>query len=351
MNKGKREEFPDNWAELRDLARENFKQSNLAAADSWTHLAGNEEMINTKKRNYRALDEIGFHLKTIHQANRDNVDTRICLLGQDVEIPIAVAPMSAGINDVCENVFLEIGEGSKLAGSVASIGYPNSIQNIKSIVSTGAPVFHIIKPLKELDRLIDLIKQAEDMNCFAVGIDVDSIMGLRVEGGKKLFDELCRPLTIEELKIIREQVKIPFIIKGIMSVEDAQKCLEIGANAIVVSNHAGYSLDYSLSSLEVLPKISSSVGHQMQIIFDSGVRLGGDVLKALALGADAVLIGQMALWGLAIGRREGLAWILRQMEDELKRTMVLTGVKKLSEADKNILVPLGDIGENILEQL
>ena len=349
MSENKRKEYPDNWAELRLLAQDKIKQKIPARVDNWTHVTGGAETGATWKRNFQALDEVGFHMKTIHSIDTANVKTNINLLGKNLNHPVAIAPMASAVNDVSENGFVEMGEGAKIAGAAASIGYPNSTESVQKMVSTGAPVFQIIKPLKEIDKLIKLLRQAEDMNCFAVGVDTDSIAGLKPEGDKILFNNICRTLTLKELKTVRESVNVPFIIKGVMSVEDAQACLEIGADAIIVSNHAGFSLDYSLSSIEALPEIVDTVGEKMQIIFDSGIRRGSDILKAFALGADAVMIGRLALWGLAIGERDGLAWVLQLLEEELKRSMVLTGVQNLNEVNKSILLPLGDIGRNLLK--
>jgi isopentenyl diphosphate isomerase/L-lactate dehydrogenase-like FMN-dependent dehydrogenase len=118
----------------------------------------------------------------------------------------------------------------------------------------------------------------------------------------------------------------------------------------VVSTHAGYALDYCLSSLEALPGIVKVADNKMKVILDSGIRRGSDIIKALALGADAVLIGRMALWGLTVGKGEGLSWILKLMADEMKRIMLLTGAEKLSDLNREILLPLDSLGDRILSQ-
>ena len=130
--------------------------------------------------------------------------------------------------------------------------------------------------------------------------------------------------------------------------EDAQAAVEIGADAIVVSNHAGYSQDYCEASLEALPVIKSAVGDKMKLILDSGIRRGSDIVKALALGADAVLIGRMALWGLLLGESEGLSWLLNLMSGEIKRNMILLGAQKVSDLNKDMLIPLDSLGDRIL---
>jgi 4-hydroxymandelate oxidase len=125
--------------------------------------------------------------------------------------------------------------------------------------------------------------------------------------------------------------------------------MELGADAIVVSTHGGSALDYSPSSLEVLPDIVRVVDHKMKVLFDSGIRRGSDIVKALALGADAVLIGRMALWGLVLGQAKGLEWILELLAEEMRRIMVLLGAGKIGDLDRKALVPLNHIGDRILK--
>ena len=129
----------------------------------------------------------------------------------------------------------------------------------------------------------------------------------------------------------------PFVLKGIMSVEDAKRAVEIGASAIVISNHGGRQLDSSPATIEMLPKIVDAVGGQIEIILDSGIRRGTHVLKALALGADACMIGRPYLYGLAAGGQPGVARALQLLRAEIELAMKLMGCRNLSEVTLDCL--------------
>jgi 4-hydroxymandelate oxidase len=132
--------------------------------------------------------------------------------------------------------------------------------------------------------------------------------------------------------------KLPFILKGVLSVEDAEKALAIGAGGIVVSNHAGVVIDYAAHPLEVLPEIKKLIGNRMPIFVDSGFRRGSDVMKALALGADAVLVGWALVMGLAANGSQGVTEMVDILTAELQRIMSVTGCRRVSDIDSGILV-------------
>ncbi|TNE86125.1 MAG: alpha-hydroxy-acid oxidizing protein [Gammaproteobacteria bacterium] len=129
----------------------------------------------------------------------------------------------------------------------------------------------------------------------------------------------------------------PFVIKGIMSVEDAKRAVDIGASAIVISNHGGRQLDSSPATIEMLPKIADAVGGQIELILDSGIRRGTHVLKALALGADACMIGRSYLYGLAAGGQPGVARALQLLRAEIELDMKLMGCRQLSDVTTDCL--------------
>jgi isopentenyl diphosphate isomerase/L-lactate dehydrogenase-like FMN-dependent dehydrogenase len=343
-----KEKFPTEWSEIRSLVRAKLQEKRPGNRDNWTHVSGGCESGASWRRNMDAYEGLGFVVKTIHGVRPEEVDLSVEILGTRWDLPVAVAPMSSAIHDLCENAFAELAGGVRAAGTAAGIGYPNGPEVHRRMVEAGAPVFRILKPLRKTDALVEALKSAEDAGCFAAGIDIDSAAGIKPGGDASHYGDLSRSLTREELREIRKCIRIPFILKGVMSTEDALAAMEIGADAIVVSNHAGYALDYCLSPLEVLPGIVRAVGGRMTILVDSGIRRGSDVLKALALGCDAVLIGRLAIWGLLMGCGEGLAWIFRLMAEEMGRIMVLTGTKKLRDLDRRCLVPLNGLGDRIL---
>jgi L-lactate dehydrogenase (cytochrome) len=145
------------------------------------------------------------------------------------------------------------------------------------------------------------------------------------------------PFTWDDVAWIRQQWSGPFIVKSILSAEDARSCVEAGADAVIVSNHGGRQLESTPSSLSVLPEVVAAVGSQVEVLMDGGVRRGGDALKAIALGARAVLIGRPYLYGLMAAGEEGVLRILRIMYEDMARTMVLMGCQKVTDLDPSWL--------------
>jgi isopentenyl diphosphate isomerase/L-lactate dehydrogenase-like FMN-dependent dehydrogenase len=136
---------------------------------------------------------------------------------------------------------------------------------------------------------------------------------------------------------LRKMAKVPLIVKGIVTGEDARLCLEHGVDAIFVSNHGGRSLDYGPATLEVLPEIADAVQGRVPILFDSGIRRGSDILKALALGASAVGLGRTPLWGLAAYGAPGVQRILEILQAELVQAMAANGRPTLASIDRSLV--------------
>ncbi|KAH7021848.1 FMN-dependent dehydrogenase [Ilyonectria destructans] len=143
--------------------------------------------------------------------------------------------------------------------------------------------------------------------------------------------------TWEDLKLLRENWDGPIILKGVLSVEDALLALRYGVDGLVVSNHGGRQIDGGVASLEMLPEIVDSVGDKTTIMFDSGIRTGSDIIKALALGAQAVFVGRPALYGLGIAGEEGAYEVLAGLLTEMDQCMAIAGFKTISELKKSIL--------------
>jgi lactate 2-monooxygenase len=145
-------------------------------------------------------------------------------------------------------------------------------------------------------------------------------------------------LTWDKLTQLRDMTSLPILVKGILHPDDAREAVERGAGGIVVSNHGGRQIDGEIASLEALPGIVDAVGDRAAILLDSGIRGGADAFKALALGADAVLIGRPYLWGLALGGEQGVEAVLRMLLAELDLTMALSGHTRPDELAPNVLV-------------
>jgi lactate 2-monooxygenase len=143
--------------------------------------------------------------------------------------------------------------------------------------------------------------------------------------------------TWERLAWLRETTSLPILLKGILHPDDAREALRRGVDGVVVSNHGGRQVDGAIAALDALGPIADAVGDEMAVLFDSGIRSGADVVKALALGADAVLLGRPFLWGLALDGQSGVETVLRTLLAELDLTMVLTGNMSLGDLDRAVL--------------
>ena len=145
-------------------------------------------------------------------------------------------------------------------------------------------------------------------------------------------------LTWDDVDWLKSASPLPLIIKGIMTAEDAVLAVEHGVAGIVVSNHGGRQLDSTLGSLDALPDVVAAVRGRIEVYLDGGIRRGTDVLKALALGAKAVLLGRPVLWGLALGGADGVRAVLDQLRTELDTAMALTGRATVKDIDANVVV-------------
>ena len=154
----------------------------------------------------------------------------------------------------------------------------------------------------------------------------------------KYVAELLDPsVTWKDIAWLRSLTSLPLVLKGIMTAEDATLAVENGVNGIVVSNHGGRQLDSTLGTLDALPEIVDAVHGRAEVYMDGGIRRGTDVLKALALGAKAVLVGRSPLWGLALGGAEGVRAVLEHLRNEFALAMALTGRSTVAQIDRGLV--------------
>ncbi len=146
-------------------------------------------------------------------------------------------------------------------------------------------------------------------------------------------------LNWDDLAQLRKMTSLPIVIKGIQHPDDAREAVRCGIDGIVVSNHGGRQVDGAIASLDALPAIAAEVGDELTVLFDSGVRGGADVLKALALGADAVCLGRPYIWGLALDGQAGVETVLKMVLAELDLTMALCGLTRPEEIGPQLLAP------------
>ncbi len=279
------------------------------------------------------------NMKLIHEVIEP--DTSTSLLGLPMAMPVLAAPiggvsfnMGGGMSeeDYASAVVTGCAE-SGLAGCTGD-GVPDEIHQsgFSAIRAAGGRGIPFIKPWDD-EELFTKIRNAEDTGAPGIGMDIDAagLITLRAMGRP------VSPKGPDHLKRVRDVVKGRFILKGLMTVEDALAAAEAGVDAIVVSNHGGRVLDSTPGTSVVLPGIAEVVGRRMEILVDGGVRSGGDVLKMLALGADGVMIGRPISVAAVGGGLEGVKSYLAALQLQLKQAMVLTGTPSSADVSPAIL--------------
>jgi isopentenyl diphosphate isomerase/L-lactate dehydrogenase-like FMN-dependent dehydrogenase len=262
-------------------------------------------------------------------------DISFNLFGKSLKTPI----LCSAISSLGTEMMKELATGFRDAGSVMGVGI-SSQKQLEEVLSIGAPTIKYVKPYRDFDLLMKKAKHAEAAGAIAVGCDV--IYGFGAKFGEKVFlSEHLSPLSQKQLEKLVKSVSVPFIVKGVLSVQDAIKAKEAGAKGIVVSNHSGLVLDYCVHPLEVLPEIRAAVGKEMVIFADSGFRRGTDVFKALALGADAVLLGFILINPLQTAGSNGVRDLINILSEELQRVMSLTGCVSLEDIDQGAIFRRG----------
>lgn len=289
--------------------------------------------------NLEALSRVRLNMRTIHETKNPVADTQI--MGIKIKTPILAAPMTGTPYNMggalTEREFIGmIITGSRQAGSLGFCGdgadpemYNSGVEAISAGAGHGIA---IIKP-RDQEAVVERIRRAEAAGALAVGVDIDGagLVTMVLKG------QPVGPKTKEELRELISSTSLPFIIKGIMTVDEAEAAVEAGAAAIVVSNHGGRILDHTPGAADVLPAIRQAVKGRVAIMADGGVRSGVDVLKLLALGADAVLVGRPLVVGAFGGGTEGVKFILEKMTAELKQAMILTGCRTIGDIDDSII--------------
>ena len=203
------------------------------------------------------------------------------------------------------------------------------------IAATGAKTIRIVKPYDDNGKVRDQMKFAEDAGAFGIGMDIDHIFGetgLDICAGEKMAVQ-----TTDMLRSYVESTKLPFVVKGVLSVRDAIACAEVGAAAIIVSHHHG-RMPYAVPPMLVLPEIRDALeGTGVKIIVDCGIESGADVYKAIALGADAAAVGRSMLPYLEKDGAAGVESYLDKVKNELRFIMSNTGCATVSEIDDSSL--------------
>ena len=258
--------------------------------------------------------------------------TSFSLFGKEFSTPIMTAALSH-LHNTAANGMIVYAKAAKLSDAVHWVGMGEDSE-LEEIVKTGAASIKIVKPHADNKEVFRKIEHAEKSGCFAVGMDIDHSFA-----GDGNFDNvLGLPMaakSFDELKDFVQSTKLPFIVKGVLSVQDAEKCAKAGVKGIQVSHHHGI-MPASVPPLMILQDIRKALGSDFPIFIDCGIESGLDVYKCLALGATAVSVGRHLMPLLKKGQ-ETVSKRINDMTAELKGIMAKTGVQNLSQMDSSVI--------------
>jgi 4-hydroxymandelate oxidase len=310
----------------------------------------------TIRWNREAYDRIALKPRVLVDVN--NVDTRVKLLGLDLPHPILLAP------GAYQKLLYQQGETATARGAgraeavfVVSSNATVSIEEIARVAT--APLWLQLYAQSDPGKNSEIIERAQAAGCRALVVTVDTpVIGPRnreQRGGFKLPKHMNLPmnpqnqkerkqgshkrvsLTWKEIEAFRALAKVPVVLKGILHPDDADEAAKRGMDGVLVSNHGGRNLDTAPATISALPAIVDKVAGRIPVLVDGGIRRGSDVLKALAEGAAAVLIGRPYMYGLAVAGADGVADVVRILRTELEMAMALVGRAKISELDRSVL--------------
>jgi 4-hydroxymandelate oxidase len=338
-----------NIVSVRDFQR--LAPSYMTPAN-WAYVSGGSGDGQTLSWNEAAYRQIHLRLRVINKQNRPNTQLRI--FGLEQPHPILVAPARQG--DLHPEGELAVARGAGKAGAIAII-CTQAAKPIESIAEAASqPVWYQAYLLRDREAARKNVQRAEAAGYRAICVTMDSssngprdqqVRYSRMRDPqmyqKRLGNPWTWPTTWDDFKWYRSLTKLPVIPKGIMTAEDAQLALDLGADAIYISNHGARNFDFGIATIQVLPAIAEQVKGRVPIILDGGIRRGVDVLKALALGANAVAVGRPSLYGLAVNGADGVTAVIHMLWNELEMAMVSTGQDDISSLDRSILSKEDDL--------
>jgi isopentenyl diphosphate isomerase/L-lactate dehydrogenase-like FMN-dependent dehydrogenase len=286
------------------------------------------------------LESVKIKLDTIYK--NEGQDTSVSLFGRNFKYPFFAAPIG-GMNlnyngAITEAEYVDaVVNGTIAAGGAAFTGDGANdslfLDSLPYIKAAGGEAVPTIKPWKN-EKALEKIKLLEEAGAMAFAMDIDSagLINLALAG------KPVSAKSVEELSELAASTNVPFIVKGVMTKEGALKALEAGAYGIVVSSHGGRVLQDAPATCAMLPEIKEAVGDKLKIFVDGGIRSGADVFKAIALGADAVLIGRPYVIAAFGGGKEGVELYTEKIGAELRDVMIMSGCKNISDITRDKII-------------
>jgi 4-hydroxymandelate oxidase len=317
-------------------------------ADLYDFYAGGAGDERTLAENLAAFDRWTIRPRVLRGGGAP--DTSTTLLGTKIAMPVLVAPWAYQRRAHPDGELATV-RATARAGTIAVIS-STAADHLEAIADavTGTAWWQLYL-YDDAGRSAELVRRVAAARFAAICWTMDlPVLGIRHRDTRSGFTVPVLPgdedlgyapdLSWDHLGLIRDHAPgLPVLVKGILTGEDAALAVEHGCDGVVVSNHGGRQLDSTPASLDALPEVVDAVGGRIPVLMDGGVRRGTDVLKALALGADAVLIGRPAVWGLAAEGEDGVLGVLAILRGELENAMALSGCASLAEVDRALVGP------------
>jgi 4-hydroxymandelate oxidase len=355
---------PLNVFEFEAIARERLTR------EAYDYYAGGAQDEVTLRDNRAAFDRVAIAYRVLVDVSRRDLATTV--LGQPVSMPVLVAPTAFHRLATPEGE-LATARAAGAAGTVMILSTLSTTAVEEVVAAASGPVWFQLYVYKDRKATEGLLRRAEAAGCRALVLTVDApLLGRRERDVRNRFrlppglavanllpegygeippaiadsglaayvaSFLDPALTWRDVAWLQSITELPVLVKGIVRADDALRAADAGAAGVVVSNHGGRQLDTAPASLDVLPEVVDALaahGHSLEVLMDGGVRRGTDVLKAVALGARAVLVGRPVLWGLAADGEAGAASVLRLLRDELDLAMALAGAPTVADITRDL---------------
>lgn len=352
---------------LHDLER--LAQARLSQL-TWDYYASGADDEVCVRRNVDAFADIKLHYRVLVDVATRSLETTV--LGQRVAMPILVAP-TAFHRLAHKDGELASVRGAGDAGTIFTLSTLSNTAVEQVIAAASSPVWFQLYVYRDRGATEALVRRVEAAGAKALVLTVDApLLGRRERDVRNGFalpphlgienlhaagyarlpgqagdsglaayvaDLLDPTLTWAAVDWLRSLTTLPLLVKGIVRADDAKRAIDAGASGVVVSNHGGRQLDASPATIEVLARVVDAVAGRGEVLLDGGVRRGADVIKAIALGARAVLVGRPVLWGLATGGREGVAAALGMLRRELDLAMALCGCPDIASITRDLVAP------------
>lgn len=319
---------------------------NKLPANIWDYLIGGADTETTVRRNRLALDSVAFRPRVLRDVSKIELSRKV--LGKTLRIPVMLAPVGS-----LES--FDPGGGATVTKATTEFGVPMFLSSVSKpgIEETAAAApggMRVYQLYVRGDQAFvdEYLGRAVAAGYDALCITVDTAIYSRRE--RDISTRFAKPwrrgvvgmdyqasLNWTDMRRIQDKFRLPLILKGIATAEDAVIACDHGVAAVYVSNHGGRQLDHGRGTLDILPEVVAAVKGRATVIIDGGISRGTDIIKAIALGADAVAIGRLYLYGLAAAGQAGVVRVLELLETELRVSMGLLGVDSVAQLDKSYL--------------